>query len=136
MSNISTTVICDLCKKEFPLTRNSLLEETLSLEKDNMEPHEVRLTSVVCPCCGKSYPVVMDDETTFELLERLNKVTMKRVKQTKAGFQVNPQLENRRKELERKLNFKRQKLAEKYNGSFYQLEDGTRMQLDYRYHVR
>ena len=132
----TNVIVCDLCGKEFRATKDSLKDSTLILSKPGVESHEVNLTELICPCCGKSYPVIMDDETTLPLLERVRKLTLKRVKQAQKGFSVKPELEAKYKELNHRLDFKRQKLAEKYNGFFYQLEDGTTVQLDYRYHVR
>lgn len=130
------TIKCDLCHREFQLTKEALKEEQVTLNQEGLEPHEVRLTYLYCPLCGKRYPVIMDDESTLPLLEKLRSVTAKQFKQTKKGFNPNPQLEKKRRELNRKLDFKRQKLAEKYNQSLYQLEDGTWEQLEYRYHAR
>lgn len=130
------TVKCDLCQREFHLTKEALKEEQVTLHKEGLKPHEVRLTYLYCPMCGKRYPVIMDDETTLLLLEKLKGITVKQFKQAKRGFSLNPQLEKKRKELTWKLDFKRQKLAVKYNGSTYQLENGLMEQLDYRYHAR
>ena len=78
----------------------------------------------------------MDDETTLPLLDKLQVILSKQVKQVKRGFNPSPELARKKQQLNWKLDFKRQKLAEKYNGSFYQLEDGTQVQLDYRYRTR
>lgn len=130
------TVKCDLCRREFPLTREVVKEEQVTLHQEGLEPHDVRLTYLLCPLCGKRYPVIMDDESTLPLLDKLRNIMSKQLKQSQRGFQPNLQLEKKRKELNRKLDFKRQKLAEKYNGSLYQLENGLMQQLDYRYHAR
>ena len=130
------TIKCDLCRKEFQLTKDVLKEEQVTLYKGGLGPHEVRLTFLYCPLCGKCYPVIMDDESTLPLLDKLQKVTAKQFKQVKRGFSPNPQLEKKRRELNRKLDFKRHQLAEKYIGSTYQLENGLMEQLDYRYHAR
>lgn len=132
----TSRIVCDICGKEFNATKDSLIEHQILLTKEGLDPHEVTITELVCPHCGKSYPVTMDDETTLPLLERVRNVALKRVKSFRRGFSPKPELEAKYKELNRKLDFKRQKLAEKYYGSFYQLEDGTTVQLDYRYHVR
>lgn len=132
----TNTIICDLCSKEFKATKDSLKDEHIVLYKEGLDPHEVILTVLTCPNCGKSYPVIMDDETTLPVLERVRNVALKRVKQVRKGFIPKPELDAKYRELSRKLDFKRHKLAEKYNESFYQLEDGTMVQLDYRYHVR
>ena len=130
------TVKCDLCDREFRLNKDVLKEEQVTLQKEGMKPHDVTATFLTCPICGKRYPVIVDDETTLPLLEKLQKVLLKQVKQTKRGFKPSPELAKKRQQLNWKLDFKRQKLAEKYNESFYQLEDGTLEQLDYRYHAR
>lgn len=130
------TVKCDLCHREFPLNREVVKEEQVTLHQEGLEPHDVRLTYLLCPLCGKRYPVIMDDESTLPLLDKLRNIMSKQLKQSQRGFQPNPQLEKKRKELNRKLDFKRQKLAEKYNGSLYQLGNGLLEQLDYRYHAR
>lgn len=130
------TIKCDLCHREFHLTKDVLKEEQVTLYQEGLDPHEVHLTYLYCPICGKRYPVIMDDKNTLPLLEKLRNVMAKQVKQVKRGFNPNTQLEKKCKELNRKLDFKRQKLAEKYNGSIYQLENGLMEQLDYRYHAR
>ena len=78
----------------------------------------------------------MDDATTLPLLAKLQAVIAKQVKQAQRGFNLSPELARKRQQLNWKLDFKRQQLAEKYNESFYQLEDGTLVQLDYRYRTR
>lgn len=133
---IDHTIKCDLCDREFRLTKDVLKEEQVTLQKEDMKPHEVTLTSLTCPFCGKRYPVIVDDETTLPLLKKLQTVLGKQVKQAKKGYNPSPELDRKRQQLNWKLDFKRQKLAEKYNGSFYQLEDGIMEQLDYRYHAR
>lgn len=135
-NNVQHTIKCDLCHKEFRLTRDVLKEEQVTLIKEGLEPHEVLLTYLYCPICGKRYPVIMDDERTLPILEKMRRILAKQVKLAKAGKPANPELAQKRQKLNWKLDFARQKLAEKYNESFYQLEDGTMEQLDYRYHAR
>lgn len=48
---------------------------------------------------------------------------------------VHQKLQEKYTKLNRKLDFRRQKLAEKFNGALYQSEGDT-IQLDYRYHAR
>ena len=132
----NTAVKCDICGHEFTLTKKSLEERKLTLQKEDMKPHEVQVTFLTCPRCGKEYPVIMDDETTLPLLDKLQVVLSKQIKQVKRGFTPSPELARKKQQLNWKLDFKRQQLAEKYNGSFYQLEDGTLVQLDYRYRTR
>lgn len=132
----TNAIVCDICNKEFRATKDNLEDKHIILTKEGLDPHEVILTVLTCPHCGKSYPVIMDDETTLPMLERVRNIALKRVKQMRKGFNPKPEIEAKYNELSRKLDFKRQKLAEKYNESFYQLEDGTMVQLDYRYHVR
>ncbi len=134
--SIQHTITCDLCGKTFRLTPEVLKENTVTLRKDNKDPYEVVLTTLSCPCCGKSYPIIMDDAVTARIAEKLRAVVTKQVKQIKKGFNPSPELEKKRKALNWRLDFKRQKLADEYNGAFYQLEDGTMEQLDYRYHAR
>lgn len=130
------TIKCDLCQREFRLNKDVLREVQVTLMKAGLEPHEVTATFLTCPACGKQYPVIVDDETTLPLLAKLRVFLGKQVKQAQKGFKLSPEQERKRKELNRKLDFKRQELAKKYNGSFYQLEDGIMEQLDYRYHAR
>lgn len=129
-------VVCDLCGRSFKLNPNILREREILLHKESQEPHMVTLTSLTCPICGKEYPVIMDDETTLPILEKMRSIMHKQVRQAKKGFPPNAKLAEKRRQLNWKLDFKRQKLTEKYNGSFYQLEDGTMVQLDYRYRSR
>lgn len=132
----NTNIKCDICGREFVLNRNVLIEQEITLQKEDLKPHKVRVTFLICPCCGKEYPVIVDDETTLPLLDKLQVVLSKQIKQVKRGFTPSPELARKKQQLNWKLDFKRQKLAEKYNGSFYQLEDGTLVQLDYRYRTR
>jgi uncharacterized Zn-finger protein len=136
IKNTKHTVECDLCHREFTLTREVLKEEQVTLLPEDAEPHEAVLTNLHCPYCGKHYPVVLDDESTLPLLDKLRNILAKQVKQQQRGFSLDKDTEKKRQELNRKLDFRRQKLAMKYNKSFYQLEDGTREQLEYRYHAR
>lgn len=130
------TIKCDLCHGEFRLTKDVLKEEQVTLHQEGLDPHEVRLTNLQCPLCGKRYPVIMDDETTLPLLEKLRVVMVKQAKLQKAGKPKSAALERKHKDLNWKLDFRRQRLAVKYNGSLYQLENGLMEQLDYRYHAR
>ena len=130
------TIKCDLCDREFRLRKDVLKEEQVTLTNEGVKPHDVMVTFLTCPICGKQYPVIVDDETTLPLLKKLQTVVSKQIKQAKKGFSPSPELARKRQQLNWKLDFRRQKLAEKYNGSFYQLEDGTLVQLDYRYHAR
>lgn len=134
--NTVHTCKCDLCNREFRLAKEHLQEVQVTLTKEGVKPHEVTATFLTCPFCGKRYPVIVDDETTLPLLQKLRTVLGKQVKQAKKGFAPSAELARKRQQLNWKLDFKRQKLAEKYNGSFYQLEDGIMEQLDYRYHAR
>lgn len=136
VKNTEHTIKCDLCHREFHLSKEVLKEEQVTLHKDGLEPHGVQLTYLCCPLCGKRYPVILDDESTLPLLAKLRNIMSKLVKQARKGFQPNSQLEKKHKELNHKLDFRRQKLAVKYNGSLYQLENGLWEQLDYRYHAR
>ena len=132
----NTAVKCDICGHEFTLTKKSLEERKLTLQKEGLKPHEVQVTFLTCPRCGKEYPVIMDDATPLPLLAKLQTVLAKQVKQAQKGFNLSPELARKKQQLNWKLDFKRQQLAEKYNESFYQLEDGTLVQLDYRYRTR
>lgn len=136
LDKTNPVIVCDLCGRSLKLNPNILGEREILLHKESQKSHTVTLTFLTCPLCGKEYPVVMDDETTLPILERMRSVMHKQVRQAKKGFPLNAKLAEKRRQLNWKLDFKRQKLAEKYNGSFYQLEDGTMVQLDYRYRSR
>lgn len=130
------TIKCDLCSAEFPLRKDIVREEKVTLTKYGEEPHEVTLTWLQCPRCGKQYPVIMDDESTLPTLAKMRKVMEKQFKIRRSGNNPPPGLEKKRRTLNWKLDFNRRKLAEKYNGSYYQLEDGTITQLDYCYRTQ
>lgn len=136
MNKNNTQIKCDICHQDFQLTPDLLLEKDVTLHKEGLDPHPVKLTILTCPLCGKEYPVIMDDENTLPILEKLRAVMAKQVKGAKKGYPIDHKLGQKRQSLNWKLDFKRQKLAEKYYESFYQLEDGTWIQLDYRYHAR
>lgn len=130
----SNTVTCDICHREVALTKDLLEEKEVVLEKDGVDPHKVTLTILTCPACGKQYPVLMDDRETSAILEELKVVFQKQLKVRAKGLQPKAKVTRKQQSLRNKLNFKRQQLAKKFDGSFYQTEDGKE-QLDYHYHV-
>lgn len=130
----SNTVTCDICHREVALTKDLLEEKEVILEKDGVDPHKVMLTIFTCPSCGKQYPVLMDDSETSAILEELKEVFQKKLKAQAKGLQPKVKVTRKQQSLRNKLNFKRQQLAKKFDGSFYQTEDGKE-QLDYHYHV-
>lgn len=132
--NTNHTIKCDLCKGEFHLARNHVKEVQVTLNKEGFAPHDVTLTFLECPICGKRYIVIMDDEKTSALATKLRTIAAKQQKLTRLG-KPSANLEKKYKDAEWKLGFNRQKLAEKYFGSTYQLE-GVLEQLDYRYRAR
>lgn len=132
--NNNHTIKCDLCHVEFRLERHHLKEVQVTLSKEGFAPHEATLTFLECPRCGKRYIVVMDDEKTLALAEKLRSIAVKQYKLVKMG-KPSAALEDKYKAANWKLNFTRQKLAEKYFGSTYQLE-GVLEQLDYRHQAR
>lgn len=126
--------VCDLCHHQFQVSRDTLKEENVTLEKDGLT-HDVVLTYLCCPSCGKRYPVVMDDAETLPLLRELKDCMVRRMKFYGKQKPVPQKLQEKYTKLNRKLDFKRHKLAEKFNGTLYQSEGDT-IQLDYRYHAR
>lgn len=125
---------CDLCKGEFRLERRHLKEEQVTLHKEGFAPHEVTLTFLECPRCGKRYIVVIDDVKTAAMADKLRAIATKQYKLAKAG-KPSSELEKKYKAAQWRLDFYRQNLAEKYYGSSYQLGDSLE-QLDYRYRTR
>lgn len=132
--NTNHTIKCDLCHSEFHLGLHHLKEVQVTLNKEGFAPHEATLTFLECPRCGKKYIVVLDDVKTLALAEKLRSIATKQYKLAKMG-KPSAELEKKYKNAEWKLGFSRQKLAEKYYGSLYQLGD-TLEQLDYRYRTR
>lgn len=126
--------VCDICHHQFQVSKDTLKEESITLEKDG-QTHDVVLTYLYCPNCGKRYPVIMDDETTLPILHELKDALMRRVRFASKGNPIPKKLDEKYKKLNKKLDFRRQQLAEKFNGSFYQTDEGKE-QLEYRYHVR
>ena len=132
---MNNMVSCDLCKASFALTRDALTEQQVILEREGFPDHPVQLTSLTCPHCGKSYPVVMDDETTLPFLEEARALYVRKIKYEQKRQPIQAKLQEKCKKNQQKLGFYRRRLAEKFNGSFYQTADG-KQQLDYRYHER
>lgn len=126
--------VCDICHTQFQVSRGTLKEESVTLEKDGLR-HEVVLTYLHCPNCGKRYPVIMDDSDTLTILRELKDCMMRRMRFYGKQKPVPQKLQEKYNKLNRKLDFKRQQLAEKFNGALYQSEGDT-IQLDYRYHAR
>lgn len=131
----SDLIVCDICHHEFHLTKDHIEEQKVILQKEGLDDKIVQLTNLTCPRCGKKYIVLLDDGETLLLSVELREVFLRRMKISKKGKDIPERLNKKYDRLQHKLNFKRQQLAEKYNGSFYQTEDGKE-QLDYRHHVR
>ena len=132
--NTNHTIKCDLCRGEFHLAKDHVKEVQVTLNKEGLDPHEVTMTFLECPICGKRYIVIVDDTKTAALADKLRTIAVKQAKLIRAG-KPSAHLEKRYKDAQWKLSFNRQKLAEKYFGSTYQLE-GVLEQLDYRYQAR
>ena len=131
---MTNTTMCDLCHKAIQLTPSMLQEKKLVLELEGVE-YNTYVTLLFCPHCGKSYPVVLDDWETNEILERLKWLYMRKRGYASKGKPCPSKLEMQIQRLNNKLDFKRRMLAEKFDGAFYQSEAGKE-RLDYRYHVR
>lgn len=131
---------CRLCHTSIPLSKFNLkevLEEfNLDLIEGPEKTHLVKATFVTCLRCGKTYPVVVDDETTLPILEESVRVETQLQKYKAQGRPIPEKLRSKHRRLHNKLDFKRQQLALKYGQSFYQLEDGTLIQLDYCYQAQ
>lgn len=134
----SNTTYCNICKAEFNIAKDTLREERVTLIKSSdgaVINKKVTLTYILCPHCGKTYPVLMDDEGTLLILQELRACLLRRVKFLTAKKPVPQKLQHKYERLNTKLDFKRQKLAEEFDGAFYQYE-GDMIQLDYRYRAR
>lgn len=135
---VDNRVVCALCKTSITLRRDKLKEDRVTLEKEcngSKIQHDVVLTQLMCPNCGKSYVVLVDDEDTLDILSELKGYAIKRMKYFVNQKPVPKKLQQKYSQLDRKLDFKRQKLAEKFDGALYQIEGDT-IQLDYRHHAR
>lgn len=136
MKTTNNNIFCDICGAEFAVTPQTLTEnEVILFREGSVKPKPVTLTWLQCPHCGKRYVCLMDDQETVELAKDLRTAMAKRLKFLKANKPVPERLAEKTKQIQRKLDFKRQKLADEYNGSFYQTEDGKE-QLDYKIHHR
>lgn len=131
---LDTKIVCDICKGEFDITRESLREIHVLLEKGDISTNAT-VTLLQCPRCGKTYPVIVDTEKSCQLLNKLQEIQYKRFKYLSKHKPIPARLDERYKTLNQKLDFQRQQIAEKFNGAIYQL-DGDKIQLDYRYHAR
>ena len=136
MKTTNNKIFCDICGANFSVTKDTLTEnEVILIKEGSTEQKPVTLTWLECPHCGKRYICLMDDKETLELAKDLRAAMAKRLKFLKKNRPVPERLEQKTKNLQRKLNFKRQHLADEYNGSFYQTEDGKE-QLEYKIHHR
>ena len=127
-------ITCDLCHGAFQVTPNTLKEEMVTLRK-NGEDHVVSLTFLLCPKCGKIYPVILDDAETLPILHELRDCLKRRMKYAYNARGIPQKLQRKHDRLNKQLDFKRRKLAEKFNGALYKFEGDT-MQLDYRYRAQ
>lgn len=93
--------------------------------------YQVHMTTFDCPCCGKTYPVLLDDESTMKMAKSIVDLyaKMHKYKQPPEKMHLKAQM------LNRKLDFKRQNLAKKFEGALYQFEGDT-IQLDYCYQAQ
>ena len=142
MKPINNIVRCDLCHKQFAVTASALEEKELNLIRSTIdEPvtflnHRCLVTFLTCPHCGKQYPVVLDDAESLELLEISKDLYQRRMKWITRGKSVPSKLQDKFEKARIKLGISRQNLAKEYGQSYYQLEDGTMQQLEYRYRER
>ena len=134
MKSPNTKIVCDICKAEYSVSKDTLREEKVTLEKDGIST-EATITILQCPVCGKTYPVIVDTCKSLALLEKVREAYCKRAKYLSKHKPIPTRLDDRYKTLNQKLDFQRQQIAEKFNGAIYQL-DGDKIQLDYRYHAR
>lgn len=134
MRNLNTKIVCDICKAEYNISKDTLREEKVTLEKDGIST-EATITILQCPRCGKTYPVIVDTCKSLTLLEKVREIYCKRAKYLSKHKPIPTRLDERYRTLNKKLDFQRQQIAEKFNGAIYQL-DGDKIQLDYRYHAR
>lgn len=128
------TALCPICKRPVLLTSSLLKELDLILHKDN-EHELVRLTIFCCPCCGKEYPVIIDDEETLQISKEVQRLFTQQLRYSEKQKKIPQKLEKKYQAFNRKLDFKRHMLAKKFNGAFYQIEGNT-VQLDYCYHAQ
>lgn len=131
---METKTVCDICRYEFNISRNTLKEEQITLEKAG-ESAEVTITFLQCPRCGKTYPVIVDTIKSLITLAKVRELYSKRHKYLNKNGSVPVRLDEKYKSLNQKLDFQRQQIAEEFDGATYQL-DGDTIQLDYRYHAR
>lgn len=134
----NSIIVCDLCGHEFQLAKNHLREKKVTLETiengvEVMNP--VTLTFLQCPRCNKRYPVILDDESTLPLLAELREIFGKRATYAKQHKVAPLKLLRRQEKVNKKLDFRRRQLALRFDGSFYQTEEGKE-RLDYRYRER
>lgn len=134
---MNNRVVCDICGREFGLNKSNLntVQANLYLGNDTWSD-PVEITFLTCPCCGKQYPVIVDDSETTALMEDYKELYKKRQKWLNMKKPVPQKLQAKYKALQKKISFNRMQIAEKYSNASYQLEDGTFIQLDYRYHER
>lgn len=134
MKTVNNRIYCNICGAEFAVTKDTLTENEVTLVKEGSTVQKpVTLTWLQCPHCGKRYVCLVDDSETLAILKDLRAANAKALKFLKANKPVPAKLEEKTKRLQRKLDFKRQNLADEYDGSFYQTEDGKE-QLDYHHH--
>ena len=134
----SNAVTCDLCHRRFQVSKETLKDKwvTLCMEKGSIKiNHEVLMTFLCCPLCGKRYVVIVDDCDTLPILQELKEVMARKLKFSSKKKPIPQKLTEKYNRLNRKLDFKRQRLAKKFDGALYQSEGDT-IQLDYRYHTR
>lgn len=125
---------CDICHSEFTVTPDTLREETVTLMQDGKEAVCI-LTFLRCPICGKSYPVLLDDTETEKMAQELRACLARRMKYASKHKPIPDKLQNKLARLTKKLDFNRQRLAEKMSGAVYQFEGDT-IQLDYCYRAQ
>ena len=132
--NADNKIECDICHSNFNLNKDTVKETSIVITESGVD-YPVVMTCLCCPVCGKQYPVIIDDEKTLKLRDKLNSCLKKKMKFYGSHTPVPKKIQDKCKELNKKLDLKRYELAKRFDGAFYQFEGDT-IQLDYRYHAR
>lgn len=113
---------CDECKNDFSV-------DTINLKKDTIiiDGSKYYLLHLVCPHCGKSYDVQLDDDNTTRILKTLQTVLGKMSKLKKSNMSREEKSEFNRLDLlkvniNKELETERSIIKKKLDGKSYKIE--------------
>lgn len=123
---------CDICKNNFVLAYPTATEDEVLLIREWVTIGEnntqLYISYFKCPTCGKKYISIVDNHKTLDLKQRMEEIAKQY--STTSTFKKQERNIIEMKQLQESVKRITQSIYRKYQGSFYQTEDGKE-QLDF-----